>query len=308
MKKCIIIFLNLFIWICSFAQSGQYGNTRFFEFNSVDFGSSRVALRTQTSSIEEFKSLMLTPQLNFINANDFQLRGNQIRNVMTSIQVGAGFHIQDNKNSFRGNPLVRFGLGFTQSNLHYASFEANSSTTIDSVSVPNSSVLRPLDSINTTTLTFFSRQGFLSLSASVLWQTDPNLRFCLYGGIGVGFGVTTNSQVSFNYNQTTHKEVRYSNGAIYDRYDYQHTSKSVSTDALPWHFVSFSAPIGIDFRLGNRDRFWNYLHLFFEVGPSFQIISAQQMNPINNYGLWTSWGCRFRMFESSTVGSNRYTR
>jgi hypothetical protein len=305
MKSILVCILLLSFYLTPFTQTAQSGNSNYLEFNSVDFGSSSFRLQTQSYSIDEFRSLMLTPKLDFINANDFQSSESTTGSLSRTIQVGVGFHVKSKKDNLIGNPLVRFGLGYAQTNLHYGRFRSNSTTTIDSVFVPNSSVRRPLDSIHNATLTIRSEQAFLNLSASILWQTDPELRFCLYGGVGVGFGVTTSSRISMTYNQDTYKEVLYSNGATYQRYDYEYVYQREWSDAQPWHIVSFNAPVGLDFRWGRIGRPLSYFHLFFELGPNFQILSAQALTPSNYYGLWISWGCRFRVFDQSLTRKNR---
>jgi hypothetical protein len=296
----VILFLKI-----GFHSNAQINGSNHLEFSTVDFGSSRFRLQTQSYSIDEFRALMLSPKMDFINDSEFQLSNHTWRTSSNSILASVGFLLNNNGPYLKGNPLLRFGLGYTQSSPQYAHFGASSSTTIDSVFVPNSSMPRPLDSIYNANISFRSNMNFINLSASILWQTDPELRFSLYGGFGVGFGITSTSSITVNYNETTHKEILYSNGATYLRYDYSSTSFNEWVDAQPWHSFSFSSLAGVDFRWGRRGRPMSYFHLFFEIGPNYQILSADTMSPSNFYGVWTSWGCRFRIPEIKVESNDR---
>jgi hypothetical protein len=279
------------------AQSDSYSSAIRLAFNSVDFGSISFSHQLSPISIHDFKSLMLSPKLDYIDPAAFEQNNFQSRFVTTEMHLAVGFHLIENNKHMKGNPLLRFGIGYYQTNLNYGYYSANSITTVDSMSVPGSSALRPVDSVFSGSLSLFSSSSFLTLSSSILWQTNPEKRFCLYGGIGMGFGLSTKSSVDYDYRASSSKIVRNTNGSVYQEFDRVSESDWGWTEAKPWQYVSFNALAGLDFRLGNSDKFWKYLHWFFEIGPNFQILSAQQLTPFNNSGLWMSFGWRFRMID-----------
>jgi hypothetical protein len=298
--KLACVFLLCFILNVLFAQNTDSINQRRFEFNSFDLGPSFQITSAPVFSMEVYKGLILSNDFPVENTSGFGVTGKKSNNFIPLFNASLGFHLKNSQGKKKfGNPIIRIGFGFGESEITRNTLSKNSRNTIDSIFVSSTNSVQPIDSTSRESVFFKINSNLLYFNSMFLFQTNPDKKMCFYGGIGFGFGFSVYSNIHYNYSLRWRKE--HPIGAGTQQLASGEILKKETERMLPYQFYSLSLPVGFDIRFATYTRFWRNIHVFFEIAPLFQysIVQNHSVEPRN--GVYFSFGGRFRVFDKTIV-------
>jgi hypothetical protein len=215
-------------------------------------------------------------------------------NSSTAVLLGIHFRKKD-KSDYKSNPILRIGLSSYSTSNTLGRFDNENRFTYDSLfsNKTEQTILR--DSIITEgyTIERFTQQ--IRIDIALLFSTNKEKRWVLYGGIGANAGVSLNATTRVDFWRTRKSET-YKAGDT-DRYDRiiefgesnneREVFKNKTTTA-----ASFYTPIGVDFRIGKKRDFWKQLHFFYEMRPSVNLNSIPELGTFSYLNLHTVLGLK----------------
>jgi hypothetical protein len=167
--------------------------------------------------------------------------------------------------------------------------------TIDTLISQNTGQAYPLDSIYRDHYNLRYNTQQIKLDLSLIFRTDPQIRWGFYTGFGGTIGTTINTKTSierFQRNSTS----------THDRespYIFAPNSESQldNESFINKNHMVYSAyiPLGIDFRMSKKNEFWKKIHLFYEMQLTLNITPIPELRTFtnlafqNNIGLKISW-------------------
>jgi len=120
----------------------------------------------------------------------------------------------------------------------------------------------------------------LRLDASLLFRTNPDLRWSLFGGIGAELGGSLNSNVTVSFYEIKGVEFL-PDGVIINPPNYTSYEKNEASEIIKIK-NSFGAavylPMGFDWRMGSKREFFKQLHLFGEARPFLNLVNVRELN------------------------------
>jgi hypothetical protein len=130
----------------------------------------------------------------------------------------------------------------------------------------------------------------MNIGLSYLFKTDVKRKAHFYAGIGINYGITIRSIVSYYHN--TYKSVYFyhdndkplDDGIFYyGNYNNDGYTESYSSTKLknPMQFARAYIPIGFSLRLSNKtSSFFNHVNLYTELNPGVEL---QVLSPDDTY-------------------------
>lgn len=240
-------------------------------------------------NLTEFKRIapqsnLLTQNLNGFSANNFS--GTYVNNYFTAA-VGIQF-LNKEKKAYKSNPLLRLGISYNSGTHLYNGYSRYSNGIVDTLISQQTGQMYFIDStrIEGYSMTLSSQQ--LRLDASLIFRTNPEARWSIYGGIGFNFGAAFSTSVDIYYNSYhyTNNQLGYSYASNYSNDSSKNEHFTNSTRILGG---SLYLPIGIDFRIGKNRPFWKQTHLFYELKPCLNLVAIQGgstlLNGVFQHGL-----------------------
>lgn len=192
------------------------------------------------------------------------------------------------KQAYKSNPLLRLGISYNDGTHLYNGYSRYSHGIVDTLISQQTGQMYFIDSTHTESygMTLSSQQ--LRLDASLIFRTNPEARWSIYGGIGFNFGAAFNTSVDISYNsfRYTNNQLGYSYASNYSSDSSRHEHFTNSTRILGG---SVYLPMGVDFRIGKNKPFWKQTHLFYELKPSLNLVAIQHgstlLNGVFQHGL-----------------------
>ena len=235
------------------------------------------------TTVEEFRDVV--PESSILQ-NDYSAykRGNGVFNVYHSaFNAGIGL-------TFGGkvNPVLRLGISyFNRTNLSLATFK-DDSYVYDTLTSSQTGISYFIDSVVHRRLKADQRTDYLNLDASVVFRTNPENRWLLYGGVGLSLGMGFNSVVTISL-------AEYVEDWTIDGYeDSDIEIKAEETHRIGGSFLTSAyLPLGFDFRIGKKREFWRHIHLVSELRPSMVITSVQDFGLVTTVGTQSTFGLKF---------------
>jgi len=213
-----------------------------------------------------------------------------------ALQTGIQF-LDKEKNELRKTPTLRLGFRYARVNQFNAWSYVEERTPYDTLIGQNTGNTHYLDSVKSKSINGDYMHERISIDASLIFRTNQDLRWSVYGGIGLSIGMSLNANTNLYYSESNYTDIRGdSNGGYY----YQNVNGEgvINENYRNKSSVggSFYVPLGVDFRLGKSSPFWNMFHLFAEVQPgiSFQNIpeldrTLSKSHIIFNSGIRVKW-------------------
>ncbi len=119
---------------------------------------------------------------------------------------------------------------------------------------------------------------FLSFETALIFRTNSEARWSLYGGVGLSFGVGFNGRTDVS---------RYEYWSIESPIANNYGNTHYESESIPSEnsfFYGVNTPLGVDFRIGKKREFWNRIHLMYELRPGISVYtvphSASRLTPI----------------------------
>lgn len=299
MKTKFLLLSVLTFPIAIFGQAGQPTTMKRFKINEIYFQLGFFSERNAIGTLTDFQSL--APQsilldnnfAGYSSSNGLSLRTNSMFSVMLGIQ----FNDKENK-THKTNPLLRLGVSYFSGTTLKEYFHKEDRKTYDTLTNAQTGQTIYFDSVTTKSsgMNYSSEQ--LRVDASLIFRTNPELRWSLFTGIGITTGISINVYTEINFSQSDWTESRYPNGngssSFYSAYSGGDLKKEIVKNKMNSGLSTY-IPMGIDFRIGKKIEFWKRTHLFYELRPSINMTSIPELRTVTNaaiqqgLGLKVSW-------------------
>jgi hypothetical protein len=256
-----------------------------YDFN---YGSAN-DFKTLTSSSELLKNKDLS---SYTNSNLF------ISNYKPQRTFSAllGFNFLDKeKNSYRSNPTVRIGISYFSGSILSAGFDKDYRVSIDTIFSPSTGNTFFVDSIYNEdySLNYISEQ--IRLDASVLFRTSQENRVSLFAGIGLISGISFNAYTDIYYYKNSSVETVMPNFNSGQTNVFYHNSSNRKSETVinesNYSFIPY-IPMGIDIRLGRRNKLLKHTHLFYELRTGINMTTIPELRTIKSGSVLHGVGAR----------------
>jgi hypothetical protein len=136
----------------------------------------------------------------------------------------------------------------------------------------------------------YESQNF-RIDGSLIFRTNPSARWSIYAGAGFDIGVSFNNTTNIEHAKFTSKEasdedVYYYLYDYYEDADYENESFRNKTGFGATAYI----PMGVDFRIANKNTFFRRLHLFLEFRPGLSMYSVPELDFFAASSMKTSFG------------------
>ncbi|HLV43179.1 MAG TPA: hypothetical protein VKY37_12935 [Brumimicrobium sp.] len=246
-------------------------------------------------TLSDFRSL--APQSYLLN-KDFSNFSQEERkgssgDMGSSIMIGIQFRDKNNS-TYRANPFLRLGFNYSAGSTIAGSMRSSSITPYDTLTSSQTGNAIYVDSTESNSYGMFYSSDQLRFDGSLIFRTNPDARWSVYAGVGVTVGISLNASARIHY--TKRRDV--------NMHGYGAGNPSGSHYISPTEFkyeelrnktnfsLSTYVPLGIDFRLSNRNKFWSRIHLFYEVKPAVNFVSIPELYTVTNTSFQHGLGVR----------------
>lgn len=249
-----------------------------------------------SATVNDFYILAPNSQLLPGSLNGYKTYGNYGNNGGYTSSILLGFRFLDkDQNEYKANPLLRVGVTFKSADVISAYIFNETHSTIDTLVSQSTGQTYLLDSISYEGygLNYHSQQ--IKLDASVIFRTDPEARWLLFGGFGGTIGATINNKTSINYHQYSYTSPENEDVLFFPNNPRNHNFQNESFINQNSIVYSVYVPLGVDFRVSNNNEFWKRIHLFYEMQPTINFTPIPELRTFtniafqNNLGIKISW-------------------
>ena len=302
MKKLALI---LTVILGSRAQAQEPNKSGLhLKISGVEFAHSRYFGGQHTMGLQDLINFAPNAEFTGISGSNYldyyyssYYRDNSHRGILANVY----FDIRKGeKPAFWGNPTFRLGISYQQGDYGLGRFTNSSTTFYDSLSSTYQGVttMHAVDSVHSEDHSFNLASNRLRLNTSFLLRTNQSKRFSFYAGLGIGFGVSINSELRYQRSSSDFYHVSGYSGP----YDLQGLLPSAVFDmnfryyrTNPIYDFTVSVPIGVAFRIGNSNEFWKHAYLFAEVAPVLSYTKYGGSKSYTNIGYSGTLGLRFKL-------------
>lgn len=243
-------------------------------------------------SLVDFKTLVPQSVLLNNNLSDYSQTGGfgSTGNSMFSAMLGLQFSDRQ-KTTYNKSPLLRLGINYFSGTNLSTNLQKETRKRYDTLTSNQTGQNIYLDSIISQNygMNYSSQQ--LRFDGSIIFRTDPEIRWSLYTGIGITAGLSINAKTDIYYTKYTRSDNPNSN----NNYFFNTGSSGYLTESyrLKNNF-GFSAylPVGVDFRIGKKREFWKRTHLFFELRPGINSVSIPELRTLTNPSMQYGFGLK----------------
>ncbi|MEX1190837.1 MAG: hypothetical protein WED10_11560 [Brumimicrobium sp.] len=287
---------QIFLLACTLVSTFSYSQVPKLKITEVYLTGGFSNNEISNASHADFQ--LLAPNSNILeqNAETFDNASSYYSPYRTnggfSLQTGIQF-VDKESGNLKKNPTLRLGLRYGNVNQLNGWSTTEELSAYDTLVSQNTGELHYLDSINRRTVTGNYSSEQISLDASLIFRTNQDLRWSVYGGLGLSVGFTINATTNIEYREKNDTEIRgYSSDYYYIEDENIITENYRNKSSI---IGSLYAPIGVDFRLGKNSPFWNMFHLFAEAQPSINFYNIPELNRTESYTtLFFNTGIRVR--------------
>lgn len=210
-------------------------------------------------------------------------------NSAFSGMLGLRFSTKD-KTKYNDNFLLRVGFNHIHYSPLYFSSSDEKTFSPDTLYSSQTGEIILSDSIARTSYWVEYTTEQIRLDVSVIFRTNPQARWSLYGGAGINGGVSLNSFTQVNETFMRGKRFYYENGNSTSYSIYESGSTRVKNKQSSGASVYF--PLGVNVRLGNKRPFWKNLHLFYEFRPGLSFLNVPELGSTINASLSQGLGLK----------------
>lgn len=205
-------------------------------------------------------------------------------NIGLNANVGLSM-LNKETDTYRNNMILRLGIQAHISHISGDFGYQEQRYRLDTLSSAIDGGELYIDSLFVHTTNIVQEANMLNLDVAVIFQTDREKQWSIYGGGGLLLGVSVNASTIINEQ-------------LYSRYEYsgKYAQNEVNSfSILDWknNYSRFDnkmnlngilyLPLGVDMRLGNHKDFWKRLHLFYEFRPELGFHYAPETGSISEF-------------------------
>lgn len=254
--------------------------------------------RNIPGTLTDFRKL--APQ-SILLSNDFssysqslglQLKGNAIFSAMLGFQFS-----NSEKTMHKANPVLRLGISIFSGTSLTSTFSHEERKRIDTLTSGQTGEMLYVDSVTTKRYAMEYGSVQVRLDGSVIFRTDPEARWSLFGGLGFTTGLSIYANTEISYSQSSRSVMYDLNGHNRTLYYYSGADDSKTESHTNKNNVGFSGyiPAGLDFRIGRKNKFWKHAHVFLELRPGINFTSIPELRTIANKSMQAVLGLRIAL-------------
>ena len=246
------------------------------------------------ASLTDFKKLAPNSTLlneNFSNFNQRNTMGTDGNSVF-SVLLGLNF-LDKEKQLYKSNMQLRLGFSFLGNQGLLNSYYSETRKPYDTLVSQQTGQYSTLDSITYQFYGMNYNSKQLKLDGSLIFKTNSEARWGLYGGIGLSFGASINASTSITYSKYTIAEKTF--GTTTTNYNSSNNGVNKSEVFLQKNNIGGSVylPLGVDFRMGKKKEFWKHTHLHYELRPGINYLSVPELRNYTNTCFQQGIGIRY---------------
>lgn len=250
-------------------------------FSLMPFGSIGTG---SISTIDDFRKLAPNSSLLPDDLDGFNTNNSYVSSGSLGTAVLLSFKFRDPAGTdYRPNPIFRVGLSYNYNRSLSNNVNKEERFAYDTLVSAQTGKITPVDSVSYTGYDMDYTSQFVQLDASVIYRTNPTARWNFYAGFGATFGMSISSQTDINYYQHYYIQPNENESSIYiNQTGYNGENESETTKNETSLMYSAYIPMGLDFRLSNKNEFWERVHLFYEIRPSLNMVAIPELNTYTN--------------------------
>lgn len=210
-------------------------------------------------------------------------------NSAFSGMLGFSFSTKD-KTKYRDNFLLRIGFNHLYYSPLYFSSSDEYNFSPDTLYSSQTGEIILSDSIARTSYWVEYTTEQIRLDVSVIFRTNQQARWSLYGGAGINGGISLNSFTQVNETYMRGKRFYYEDGNSTSYTIYESGSTRVKNKQSSG--ASVYLPLGVNVRLGKKRPFWTNLHLFYELRPGLSFLMIPEIGSTVNASLTQGLGLK----------------
>ena len=253
--------------------------------------------RSAMLQMSEFEKLMPSSMLLQEDMSGFQAAFFSYLETKGNFGVLVGMQLRDKSGiAYRRNPILRAGFQYGSGVYFSAGKYKESTTVIDTLISQQTGHMYFVDSINTRSYSASYSSQQIRLDVSLLYGTNSESRWSLYGGLGLTAGMSLQAKTEISYGEYSaqrvsvglgYSNVRYSNQR---QIDYRTELVSNKSNLAFCGYV----PLGVDFRIGKKRPFWKQVHLIYELRPALTVTNIPELGVYPEAQLLQQFGLKVR--------------
>lgn len=245
------------------------------------------------STINDFKLLSQNNERLDQNLSSFEGNGGRTFQNELSFSALVGFRFKSGANDVKfKNPLLRVGIHYLSGNALSSGLFNQTRTTYDTLTSSVTGRTYFVDSVQNHYLGMNYRYEQIRVDFALIYSTNPEKRWALYGGIGGTIGASINAQTEISESKWNYTETVFPNNQIVGNHQFNSSYQSdIVANKLGIGFSGY-LPMGVDFRIGNKRVFWQQVHLMYELRPGVNFMHVPELRMIRHAYLNQSIGLK----------------
>lgn len=296
-KKMTALVLTSFM---SYACFGQEVSEKRILISDVNIQSNLTTQVGIPGSLQDFKGLAPTSALLNSNFSGFTNYGSNVFSSSNGLNISLGLALKNKqKMDYKSKPLLRLGVGYFNQGDFFNYYTKTTSSPYDTLTSTSSGQSIYLDSIHNETYSMNYKSQQLRFDASLIFRTNKDARWSLFGGIGFNAGLSINATTTVSYitTESTTNVNPNNTGSISPIMETYATGNKTQESFRNKANVGMSAylPLGVDFRIGKKREFWKRLHLYYELRPAVSAASIPELRTFTIFTMQQGLGLRITL-------------
>ncbi len=297
--KTISILLLLLV-ICTIsqinAQETKKDTIKCFKVSDIYIQGGVYTPKTVYASLDNFRALATNSEMLNKDFLDYKYtsKPNMVFNGTFSVLLGINIPNKE-KTKYRNNPQIRMGFTYFSGMGLYGNLYKRETKPFDTLTSSQTGEVTYIDSVLERNYNINYSAEHIRYDASIIFRSDPKYLLTVYTGLGITAGCTFNAETKIEYSEFRGAEERTSNSYESNGYNYSLNSNEKSEIFTNKNSYSFSVyvPLGIDFRLAKRNKFWRQIQLCYEFRPCISIVNISELYTIQKVGAQNLFGIRY---------------
>ena len=245
-------------------------------------------------TLDDFKKLAPQSILLQNDMSDYSQYEGSSMSTNGSFSAMAGFLFRNSdQTAYKANPLLRLGISYFSATSLTSTLYKEERRPTDTLASSQSGQFIFMDSIISKRYDMNYTSDQVRLSGSLIFRTNPEARWSLFGGVGATLGLSVKASTEINYSEYGYAEAKYSNGYYTSYYDYESENSRTERFINKNNFnASAFIPLGIDFKIARKSEFWRRIHLYYEIQPGINITSIAELKTVSNVSIHQGIGLR----------------
>ncbi len=296
MKNCCFIILLIAFCNQSFAQDSKVKIHR-ISLSDITIQRGVCGGGSPYFSFDDFhllnpNSILLSNNYDGFNNSQSTYHANNFATLSTGIHFS-----KKEKTSYRNNPVIRLGVSYYNYSTIYDWLSTETHFVYANLTSTHSNLVVYVDSVYRKNLNMRYDFNQVHFAGSVIFRTSYQKRFSFYSGVGFTAGTSLNTTSEISYNEGGYDEIQFPQESGY-----------FSQTSYPWrHYIDIGEsfknknsftygtyiPLGVDFKLGKKNKILKLLHLTFEMKGELSELKIPELKTYLVKTLGGSFGLKF---------------